>query len=160
MKKPREIFQSLPAALALIIIINELKQQEHEVKINIILYVADQQASTGFYQAVLARRPDLNVPGMTEFRLSEACILGLMPEAGIKRLLGERLPDPGQANGVPRAEVYLTVDDPGAWHARALANGARELSPLALRNWGDEVAYSLDPDGHVLCFAAPARSQC
>lgn len=138
---------------------NELHRQEHELKINIILYVADQQVSTGFYQAVLARQPDLNVPGMTEFRLSETCVLGLMPEAGIKRLLGERLPDPGQANGVPRAEVYLTVDDPGVWHARALANGARELSPLALRNWGDEVAYSLDPDGHVLCFAAPTGLQ-
>jgi len=159
MKKPRENFQPLPAAPALIIIINELHRQEHELKINIILYVADQQSSTGFYQAVLARQPDLNVPGMTEFRLSETCVLGLMPEAGIRRLLGESLPDPAQAKGVPRAEVYLTVDDPAAWHARALANGARELSPLTLRNWGDEVAYSLDPDGHVLCFATAAGSQ-
>lgn len=123
------------------------------MKANFILYVADQRLSTEFYATVLARQPDLNVPGMTEFKISESCVLGLMPEAGIKRLLGERLPDPSGANGVPRAEVYLTVHDPQAYHQRAIENGARELSPLALRNWGDEVAYSLDPDGHVLCFA-------
>ena len=48
----------------------------------------------------------------------------------------------------------LLVERPADCHARALAAGARELSPLALRNWGHEVAYSLDPDGHVLAFAA------
>ena len=125
------------------------------MKMNFILYVADQQVSTDFYTAVFKRSPDLNVPGMTEFRLSEQCVLGLMPEAGIKRLLGDLLPDPSTARGVPRSEVYLTVDDPAAWHQRAIANGARELSPLMPRNWGDDVAYSLDPDSHVLCFAAP-----
>ncbi|PJB30817.1 MAG: glyoxalase, partial [Deltaproteobacteria bacterium CG_4_9_14_3_um_filter_65_9] len=43
--------------------------------------------------------------------------------------------------------------DPGASHRRALDNGARELSPLALRDWGHEAAYCLDLDGHVLAFA-------
>ncbi|EKD83209.1 MAG: hypothetical protein ACD_39C00818G0001 [uncultured bacterium] len=123
------------------------------MKANFILYVADQKLSTEFYAAVLGRQPDLNVPGMTEFQLSDHCVLGLMPEAGIKRLLGDRLPDPASARGIPRAEVYLTVAEPEAYHQRALASGALELSPFALRNWGDEVAYSLDPDGHVLCFA-------
>ena len=49
--------------------------------------------------------------------------------------------------------LYLLVDDPAAFHARALAAGARELSPLQARDWGDAAAYSLDPDGHVLAFA-------
>lgn len=89
---------------------------------------------------------------MTEFEIGGA-VLGLMPEAGIKRLLGDGLPDPGRARGVPRAEIYLVVDDPAAYHARALAAGARELSPLTLRDWGHDVAYSLDRDGHVLAFA-------
>ncbi len=52
-----------------------------------------------------------------------------------------------------RAELYLEVDTPERWHARALAAGAVELSPLSLRGWGQEAAYSLDPDGHVLAFA-------
>ncbi len=31
--------------------------------------------------------------------------------------------------------------------------GARELSGLEKRSWGDLAAYSLDPDGYVLAFA-------
>jgi len=118
-----------------------------------ILYVKDQAASADFYQRVLDRQPRLNVPGMTEFALTDGSVLGLMPAAGIKRFLGDRLPDPAQANGVPRAEVYLRVDDPAAYHERALTLGATEMDGLAHRDWGDIAAYSLDPDGHVLAFA-------
>ena len=64
------------------------------MRTNIILYVADQKASTSFYEKVLMIPPVLNVPGMTEFRLNEETVFGLMPSAGIKRLLGDKLPDP------------------------------------------------------------------
>ncbi len=76
-----------------------------------------------------------------------------MPVAGIRRLLGTKLPDPDDAKGVPRAEIYLSVDDPESFHQRALEQGATELSPLATRDWGDQAAYSTDLDGHVLVFA-------
>lgn len=120
---------------------------------HLIFYVADQAAATSFWAAVLGRHPELDVPGMTEFALTGSTVLGLMPETGITALLGPALPDPAAARGVPRSELYLVVDDPAAYHARALAAGARELSPLALRNWGDRAAYSLDADGHVIAFA-------
>lgn len=122
-----------------------------------ILYVRDQERSTQFYSTVLGEKPRLHVPGMTEFSLSDTCVLGLMPEAGIKRLLGSQLPDPAVANGTPRAELYLRVDNPQAFHQRALEMGARELSGLEKRNWGDLAAYSLDLDGHVLAFAKTAQ---
>lgn len=118
-----------------------------------ILYVADQEKSTQFYSRVLDRAPDLHVPGMTEFKLNDGSVLGLMPESGIKRLLGEALSDPGNANGIPRAELYLTLPDADSFHQRALAEGASELSPMLLRPWGQYAAYSLDPDGHVLAFS-------
>ena len=118
-----------------------------------ILYVKDQAVSTAFYERVLDRAPRLNVPGMTEFALNDGGVLGLMPEAGIKRLLGDTLPDPAKAHGIPRAELYLRVDDPAAYHARALANGATELDGLRQRAWGDIAGYCLDLDGHVLAFA-------
>jgi catechol 2,3-dioxygenase-like lactoylglutathione lyase family enzyme len=123
-----------------------------------ILYVKDQQRSALFYALVLERPPAHDVPGMTEFELGPGVRLGLMPEAGIKRLLGERLPDPALANGRPRAELYLHVADPTAFHRRALGAGAVELSPASARDWGDVVAYSLDPDGHVLAFARKAQA--
>ena len=121
-------------------------------KAHFILYVRDQRASAEFYRRALGCAPRLDVPGMTEFDLDGA-ILGLMPEAGIVRLLGASLPDPALAHGVPRAELYLVVNDPSARHAAALTAGARELAPLAVRDWGHEAAYCLDPDGHVLAFA-------
>jgi catechol 2,3-dioxygenase-like lactoylglutathione lyase family enzyme len=119
---------------------------------NTILYVKDQAASRVFYAIVLGMSPRLDVPGMTEFELCPGCVLGLMPEKGIKKLLPD-MPDPEAGRGIPRAELYLTVREPGLYHARALAAGASELSPLADRDWGDRAAYSLDPDGHVLVFA-------
>lgn len=120
---------------------------------HLILYVADQKTSAGFYERALALKPRLDVPGMTEFQVGADAVLGLMPVAGIKRLLGAALRDPASAAGAPRAELYLLVDDPASCHRRALENGAKELSALAPRDWGHEAAYSLDPDGHVLAFA-------
>lgn len=118
-----------------------------------ILYVKDQQRARDFYRAVLQMEPTLDVPGMTEFQLANGASLGLMPSANIKRLLGDKMPDPSQADGIPRAEVYLLVDSPLDYHTRALKNGATELSPLLDRDWGHSVAYSHDLDGHVLAFA-------
>jgi len=122
--------------------------------VHMILYVRDQVASRDFYAKVLDRSPTLDVPGMTELELAPGTVLGLMPEAGITRLLGSAI-EPSLLRAPGRAELYLVVDDPAEHHARALACGARELSPLSARAWGHVAAYSLDPDGYVLAFAAP-----
>jgi len=120
-----------------------------------IFYVSDQERSTAFYAQALGMAPRLHVPGMTEFALPGGGVLGLMPIEGIRKLLGAALPDPG-ATATPRAELYLMLPEPAACHARALAAGARELSPMLARDWGHVAAYCLDPDGHVLAFAAEA----
>lgn len=122
------------------------------MRAHFILYVRDQAASREFYAHVLGLSPTLDVPGMTEFELGSDAVLGLMPESGIAKLLGI---DPTAVRGAGRAELYLVVADPAGHHARALAAGARELSPLAVRDWGHRAAYSLDADGHVIAFAVP-----
>lgn len=119
---------------------------------HVILYVRDQAASRDFYAAVLGVAPTLDVPGMTELPLTSGAVLGLMPEANIVKLLGPAVA-PTEPRGAGRAELYLLVEDPGAHLARALDAGAKELSPLAARNWGHRAGYCLDPDGHVLAFA-------
>ena len=123
-----------------------------------ILYVADQQRSRDFYREVLETEPSLDVPGMTEFSLMDGSSLGLMPEKGIVNLLGPSLPDPATANGTPRAELYLVVENAARCHQRALECGGKEVSPMADRPWGDLAGYCLDPDGHVLAFAEPAKN--
>jgi catechol 2,3-dioxygenase-like lactoylglutathione lyase family enzyme len=122
------------------------------LRAHLILYVADQAASTRFYRSVLLVEPTLDVPGMTELTLPGGTVLGLMPETGAARLLGPPY-DPSRAAGVPRAELYLVVDDPAAYHARSIAAGAKEISRLSARDWGHDAGYSLDPDGHVIAFA-------
>ena len=128
------------------------------MKTHFILYVKDQNSSCNFYSAVLKTAPTLDVDGMTEFRLSEKSVLGLMPESGIRRLLGAALPDPATASGIPRAEIYLVVEDADAYLSRAVSQGGILLSDVVMRDWGDLVGYCLDPDGHVLAFAQSAQA--
>lgn len=119
----------------------------------LIFYVPDQEKARRFYGALLETEPSLHVPGMTEFELPGGLLLGLMPEAGIRRLLpGLAALHPAPAPGA-RAELYLAVEDPAAWLKRALAAGAVLLDPARPRDWGDLVGYALDPWGHVLAFA-------
>jgi len=125
--------------------------------VHTILYVKDQKKSSNFYSEVLKIAPQLDVPGMTEFLLSEEHILGIMPEKGIKKLIGERLPDPELANGIPRAELYFRVNNGEEYMFRAIELGAKLLSSFQLRNWGHSAGYVLDLDGHVLAFATETK---
>jgi uncharacterized glyoxalase superfamily protein PhnB len=119
----------------------------------IILYVADQNRSALFYEAILEKKPILHVPGMTEFELSDNFLLGLMPESGIEKILGDKTISPAKGNGIPRCELYLIVKDAANALNRAVAAGAKEVSKTEKRSWGDDVSYCSDPDGHIIAFA-------
>ncbi|MFA7615411.1 MAG: VOC family protein [Weeksellaceae bacterium] len=121
--------------------------------VQIILYVEDQKRSILFYSKLFKTQPDLDVPGMTEFKLSENCKLGLMPNSGISKILLDKTPNPSLGNGIPRCELYLTVDDLEAEFENALQSGAKLISPPEDRDWGDRVCYFADPDGHIIAFA-------
>ncbi len=125
----------------------------HIQLIETILYVKDQQLSTGFYTKLFRQQPDLNVPGMTEFKLSENCKLGLMPNSGIAKILADKTPHPDQGNGIPRCELYLYVENIELEFENALQSGAIIISPIGDRNWGDKACYFSDPDGHIIAFA-------
>jgi catechol 2,3-dioxygenase-like lactoylglutathione lyase family enzyme len=119
----------------------------------IILYVANQQLSRDFYSKLLELEPVLDVPGMTEFDLMPGMKLGLMPEAGIARILGETMPHPASGSGIPRCELYLLVENPEELFSTALDSGAIEVSKIQERDWGHRVGYVADPDGHIIAFA-------
>ena len=129
------------------------KEKGNQPEPMIILYVSEQEASRDFYRAVLNREPVLDVPGMTEFQIGAHLLLGLMPESGAARLLGEGLPHPANGSGVPRCELYLPVEDPEASYEKLLQNCGKGISPAQARDWGDVVAYGADPDGHIVAFA-------
>lgn len=122
-----------------------------------IIYVRNQEKSKEFYEEVLGYKPTLNVPGMTEFRLAHNVSLGIMPEEGIMRILENKIPDPKSANGIPRSEIYLFVDDPEKYYNKLVQAGGTGVSEKKLRNWGDYAAYGLDIDGHILAFAEKSK---
>ncbi len=119
-----------------------------------ILYVSDQKRSRDFYSALLGKEPSLDVPGMTEFVLSDKLKLGLMPESGIAKILSDKTPHPSTGNGTPRCELYLKVANPDDVYRLAVSLGAKEISAVTHRDWGDTVGYVSDFDGHILAFAS------
>ena len=123
----------------------------------IIFYVKDQEKSKIFYKNLLGYEPTLDVLGMTEFHILNNVLLGLMPEEGIMRILNNKIPNPKDANGVPRSEIYIFVDEPDEYYLRAITAGGTGISKTELRNWGDYVAYCSDVDGHILAFAKKAN---
>lgn len=122
-------------------------------RFEIILYVAHQQQSTEFYKKVLEQEPTLCVEGMTEFTLLPNIILGLMPESGIATILQNETPHPSVGSGIPRCELYIDCNNPEYYIQRSLDAGAKLVSAVQPRNWGDTVGYVTDFDGHIIAFA-------
>lgn len=118
-----------------------------------ILYVNNQEESSKFYQKIFRGNPELDVPGMTEFIISNNCKLGLMPNNGIAKILSNKMPHPDTGNGIPRCELYLYVENIQLEFENAIKSGAKLISPIVDRDWGDRVCYFADPDGHILAFA-------
>jgi uncharacterized glyoxalase superfamily protein PhnB len=126
---------------------------KHIKSIETILYVNNQEMSSKFYQKIFRQKPNLNVPGMTEFQLSENCKLGLMPNESIAKILSDKAPHPDQGNGIPRCELYLNVENIQFEFDNAIESGAKPISPITDRDWGEKVCYFSDPDGHIIAFA-------
>ncbi|HRD58700.1 MAG TPA: hypothetical protein PK504_11655 [Ferruginibacter sp.] len=126
---------------------------KHIQLIETILYVNDQQKSAVFYTKLFRQNPDLNVTGMTEFKLAENCKLGLMPNKGIAKILLDKTPHPDQGNGIPRCELYLYVENIELEFENAMKIGAKLISEIKNQDWGDKVCYFADIDGHIIAFA-------
>ena len=121
--------------------------------IETILYVESQEKSSEFYEKVFRRKADLNVPGMSEFKLAENFKLGLMPNKGIAKILQNKMPHPENGNGIPRCELYFYVENIELEFENAINSGAKLISEILDRDWGDRVCYFSDLDGHILAFA-------
>lgn len=126
-----------------------MKRPQYEI----IFYVSDQQKSRDFYSAILQKSPDLDVPGMTEFNLTEGFKLGLMPENGIAKILLDKTAHPKTGSGIPRCELYILLDNIEEVYKLAIKAGAMEISQIQDRDWGDTVGYLADFDGHIIAFA-------
>ncbi len=122
-------------------------------QIEFILYVSNQEISSRFYEKILGQKPTLEVPGITEFMLGEKTKLGLMPNTSIAKIISPTMPHPEKGNGIPRCELYLQVENLEAKFQLLKSAGAICIQEIKSMNWGDQVCYFADPDGHVIAFA-------
>lgn len=76
-----------------------------------------------------------------------------MPNAGIAKILGDKTPHPETGTGILRCELYLQVENLKEEFYNALKAGAKLISEIEERNWGDRVCYLADPDGHTIALA-------
>lgn len=119
-----------------------------------ILAVGDLERSKRFYASAFDWQRTVDEPVYVELELPGGMRLGLYERGGFGRNTGQ-LPEQIPEGALAPTELYFHVEDP-ARAARSLAGaGARELSPLTARPWGDEAAYFADPDGNVLVVARP-----
>ena len=121
-----------------------------------ILAVEDLAAMAAFYERALAVRRSVDAASYVELPLPGGTRLGLYERVGFGRNTGRApfLPPRGELRPV---ELYFHADEPIADAVtRITAAGARELSALARRDWGDDAAYFADPEGNVLVVAAPS----
>ena len=101
--------------------------------------------SRAFYEHVLGMGVDDTVPSRLYFHCGDV----------IMALIDWTVE--GRANLSPTPDnVYLATDELDAVYERAVAAGARIVSPVEPRAWGERSFYCLDPDGNQLCFVDDA----
>ena len=89
--------------------------------------------------------------------ITRGCKLGLMPEKGIAKILGDKVPHPEKGRNIPRCELYLYVRNVEKRYQMAIKAGALAISPVSMRDWGDKVGYVSDLDGHIIAFAEKSK---
>jgi predicted enzyme related to lactoylglutathione lyase len=118
----------------------------------IILAVPDLAAAVAFYRRAFDWPALVEAPVYVEFGVPGGMRLGLYERSGFGRNTGQ---EPAQIppGALASTELYLYPDDLDSTLAALEAAGARRLSALAARDWGEEVAYYADPVGNVLALA-------
>ena len=117
-----------------------------------ILAVEDLGRAAGFYCSVFAWPVEVEAPVYVEFALPGGMRLGFYDRRAFAANT-KQTPHPRPAAALASTELYLYPLDLEAVAARLHDAGARCLSPLAPRDWGEEAVYFADPDGNVLVLA-------
>lgn len=118
-----------------------------------ILAVGDLARSVAFYETVFGWPRRVDTPVYVEFELPGAG-LGVYQRQGFAKNTGQE-PTAVSKGAITATEIYLRPPDLEAVLQRLQATGARQLSALSPRPWGEEAAYFVDPDGNVVTVARP-----
>ena len=108
----------------------------------VILPVSDIEAATSFYAEVLGVPGDRVSPGRHYFPCGRTILACYDARAD---------GDPGQAGPNPQ-NLYFSVDDLEGVHERVRGSGARDITAIEVRPWGERSFYAEDPFGNPICF--------
>jgi catechol 2,3-dioxygenase-like lactoylglutathione lyase family enzyme len=97
--------------------------------------------SRAFYEAVLGLEVDDTVPSRLYFHCGEVIVA-----------LIDWQVEPSRPFQATPDNLYFATDELDAVHDRAVGAGARHLTSIERRPWGERSFYCLDPDGNRLCF--------
>jgi len=122
------------------------------ISIKTVFYVENLDTSKRFYTTVLDQSPILDEPELVEFQLMRNFKLGLVPLKGIVRTLNLAVRHRPEGC-MPACEICLKHEDPEGCLVLFEAAGGKLIQPLRQMIWGEEVAYGLDPDGHMIAFS-------
>jgi predicted enzyme related to lactoylglutathione lyase len=101
--------------------------------------------SRAFYEHVLGIEVDDTVPSRLYFHCGDV-IVALIDWAVDERTALRPTPD----------NIYFATDELDAVYERTEGAGARIVSPIEQRVWGERSFSCLDPDGNQLCNASDA----
>jgi predicted enzyme related to lactoylglutathione lyase len=119
----------------------------------IVIFVKNQEKSRDFYMEVLGMEPFMDVPGVTEFKLDDNMLLGIMPSEGVKNMMDIKTINHWEAGETPKCQIYLPVDEPDEYYNRAIKAGGIGIIEGKSTPWGGYICYCMDLDGNLLAFA-------
>jgi flavin reductase (DIM6/NTAB) family NADH-FMN oxidoreductase RutF/catechol 2,3-dioxygenase-like lactoylglutathione lyase family enzyme len=120
-----------------------------------IFAVRDLGRAVRFYDRAFGWPKRVETPVFVEFELPDGRGLGLYNRETFAANTG-RIPHPLPHGALNGTELYFRCELIEEAMANLEAAGARVLSPLSPRAWGDEAVYYADGDGNVLVLARPA----
>lgn len=124
----------------------------------VILAVQDVARAARFYREAFAWTQQVDAPVYAELEAGGGLRVGLYQREGFARN-ATQLPLQPPTGALTATELYVFPEDVEAAQARLLALGARRLSALLPRDWGDDAAYFADLDGNVVVVARARPSR-
>ncbi len=131
-------------------ILGEQKMSNNQILT--ILAVDDLEKSKEFWSTIFEWEITVDVPVYKEFVQSNGQRLGIYKRENFALNVG-RKPYKIPESELAPVELYFHSYNPEKIMKRAEKIGAEILSPISLREWGDEVGYFCGPDGIVIAIA-------
>jgi catechol 2,3-dioxygenase-like lactoylglutathione lyase family enzyme len=127
--------------------------------VQVIFSVDDLDRSLEFYERAFGwpRNDAIDYSEYVELLTPDGGALGLFDREGYAATVGAPPADVAEDRVAP-SYLYVRVDDVRAASASLEAAGARRLSPLRGRSWGEEAAWYADPDGNVVAVGQPTAT--